>query len=196
MGALREAAFALGAVVEGGQGGQAAVDVGAEPLGPAGVGAQRYHEPDAGRVGSAQPSQVAKPGVDDADHPGRGQLPDAFERGGDTGGLVRRAGVRPVVDSDPAAGAGLQGLDLAGDRAVGGPPLLDQRRAGVAAGEPDRGHVQVQPRQVGPAPGRGGKRQFAAHRLGHRRQRLQCAAEPPRRSGGLFRGFLVARMSR
>ena len=33
------------------------------------VGAQRQHEPQPGRVGGAQPGQVAQPGVGDADHP-------------------------------------------------------------------------------------------------------------------------------
>jgi hypothetical protein len=69
-------------------------------------------------------------------------------------------------------------LDLAGDAAVGGPALLHQRRVGVAAGEPHRGHVQVQPGQVHPASLRGGQRQLAAHPLGDRGQRLQRPAEP------------------
>src|ERR1700737_415280 len=42
--------FALGAVVECGQRVDAAVDVGGEPLGPAGVGAQRHHEPQPGGI--------------------------------------------------------------------------------------------------------------------------------------------------
>ncbi len=67
------------------------------------------------------------------------------------GASLDAPGCAAVVDRDPGAGGCLQGLDLAGDGAVGGPPLFDQRRALVAAGEPDRGHVQVQPGQVGPA---------------------------------------------
>ena len=143
--------FALGAVVECGQRVDAAVDVGGEPLGPAGVGAQRHHEPQPGGIGGAQPAQVAEPGVGDTDDPGRGQLADAVQRGGQAGRLVGCARMPAVVDRDPGAGRCLQGLDLPGNGAVGGPPLGDQRRALVAPGEPDRGHVQVQPGQVGPA---------------------------------------------
>ena len=67
---------------------------------------------------------------------------------------------------------------MAGDTAVGRPPLFHQRRAVIAAGEPHCGHIQVQPRQVGPAAGRGGQRQLAADLLGHRSQRLQRPAQP------------------
>ena len=123
----------------------------ANQLGPAGIGAQRHHEPQPGGVGGAQPGQVAEPGVGDTDDAGWGQLPDAVQCRGHAGRLVGRARVAAVVDRDPGAGAGLQGLDLPGDGAVGGPPPGDQRRALVAAGEPDRGHVQMQPGQVGPA---------------------------------------------
>ena len=123
--------------------------------------------------------QVPEPGVDDADHAGRGQLADALERGREARRLVGRAGMRPVVDRHPGAGGGLQGLDLPADGAVGGPPLVHQRRAGVAAGEPDRGHVQVQPRRVRDSETGGrGQQQLAAHLLGHRGQRLQRPAEP------------------
>ena len=146
-----QSSLALGAVIECGQGVDAAVDVGGEPLGPAGVRAQRHHEPQPGGVGGAQPGQVAEPGVGDTDHAGWGQLADAVQRCGDAGRLVGPARVAAVVDRDPGAGGGLQGLDLPSDGAVGGPPLLHQRRALVAAGEPDRSHVQVQPGQVGPA---------------------------------------------
>ena len=154
------------------------VGTSAEPLRPAGVGAQRHHEPQPGGVGGAQLAQVPEPGVDDADHAGRGQRADALERGGKARHLVGRPRMRPVVDRDPGAGGHLHGLDLPGDGAVGRPPLGDQRGAGVAAGEPDRGHVQVQPRQVGPAARRGRQGELAADLLGHRGQRLQRPAEP------------------
>ena len=62
-----------------GQGVDAAVDVGGKPLGPAGVGAQRHDEPQPFGVGGAQLAQVPEPGVDDADHAGRGQLTDTLE---------------------------------------------------------------------------------------------------------------------
>ena len=94
------------------------------------------------------------------------------------GASLEPPGWRPVVDRDPGAGGHLHRLDLAGDGAVGGPPLGHQRRSGVAAGEPDRGHVQVQPRQIGPAAGRGCQGQCAAHLLGGRGERLERPAEP------------------
>jgi hypothetical protein len=147
-------------------------------VGPAGVGAQRHHKPQPGGIGGAQPAQVAEPGVGYTDDPGWGQLAQALQRSGHTRCLVGRARVGPVVDHDPGAGGCLQGLDLAGDTAIGRPPLFHQRRAVVAAGEPHCGHIQVQPRQVGPAAGRGGQRQLAADLLGHRSQRLQRPAQP------------------
>ena len=73
------------------QRGQPVGHVGGEPLGPAGVGAQRHHEPQPGGVGGAQLAQVPEPGVDDADHAGRGQLADALERVGKARRLVGRA---------------------------------------------------------------------------------------------------------
>jgi hypothetical protein len=86
--------------------------------------------------------------------------------------------VGAVVDGHPVGGGGLHRLDLPGDGAIGGPPLLHQRGIGVGAGEPNRGHVQVQPGHVHPAGRGGGQRQLAAHPLGHRGQRLQRATEP------------------
>ena len=157
---------------------QAAVHVGGEPLGPAGVGAQRHDEAQLGGVGVAQRAQVAQGGVGDHHDLGWGEGGEPFQRGGEAGQFAARAGVGPVVDGDPVGGGGLQGLDLAGDGAVGGPALLHQRRVGVGAGEPDRGQVQVQPRQVHPAGRRGRQRQLAAHPLGDRGQRLERPAEP------------------
>ena len=86
--------------------------------------------------------------------------------------------MRPVVDRDPGAGGHLHGFDLPADAAVGGPALGHQRRSGVAAGEPHRGHIQVQPRQVRRAARRGGQGELAADLFGHRGQRVQRPAEP------------------
>ncbi len=87
-----QAPFPLGAVVEPGQRGQPVGHVGGEPLRPAGVGAQRHHEPQPGGVGGAQLAQVSEPGVDDADHAGWGERADALERIGEARHLVGAPG--------------------------------------------------------------------------------------------------------
>ena len=152
--------------------------VGAEPLGPAGIGAQRHHEPQPGRVGGAQPAQIPSPESATQMTPGGASWAMRSSAAAKQGASLDAPGWPPVVDRDPGAGGRLQGLELAGDGAIGGPPLSHQRRAGIPAGEPHRGHVQVQPRQVGPAAGRRGQGELATHPLGHRGQRLQCPAEP------------------
>ncbi len=72
-----------GQVVQRGQRGQAAErsGVGVEPCRPAGVGAQRDHEPDVGVVGGAQVLQVAQAGVGDHDQARRQRSGQRLDRG-------------------------------------------------------------------------------------------------------------------
>ena len=92
-----------GQVVQPFQRGQAAAraGIGIEPCHPAGIGAQRDHEPHAGVVGGAQVLQVAQAGVGDHDQAWRQRRGQRLDRGHERRRLTRRPVVRPEVQRHP-----------------------------------------------------------------------------------------------
>ena len=114
---------ALRAVVEPGQRGQPAGHVGGEPLAPS-----RCRRAAAPRTATRRRRRhTACPGARARSRQRRprraGRARGCARAHRRSTGLVGAPRMRAVVDRDPGAGGRLHGLDLAGDGAVGGPPL-------------------------------------------------------------------------
>jgi hypothetical protein len=171
----RQPPLALGGVAQWAQG--VLADLFLEALAKACHCPQRADEAKPGSVGLAEWLEVAERGVGDHEQARGQQLAQALEAAADHLKLGRRPRSWAQVERHPLRARRLQRADLAGDAAIGRPALVDQRRALVGAGDPQRGEVEVKASGVEPEALDRAQHDGAAQLLGVPLERLQAAAQ-------------------